>query len=116
MTNELASVQHDLDRWEHDLTVLSEELAAGDLSLPEQLMATVQETLTAYRGRILPRLALTQAPAVADELNLAIDRLEDIRRDLVATGPTPTLQTQLGETLAILRVLTRITLTGRHVR
>ena len=113
MTNEVASVQHDLDRWEHDLTVLSEELAAGDLSLPEQLMATVQETLTAYRGRILPRLALTQAPAVADELDHAVDRLEDIRRALVATGPTPTLQTQLSETLAVLRVLIRIALRGR---
>ncbi|MEV0804066.1 hypothetical protein AB0I34_40685 [Kribbella sp. NPDC050281] len=112
MTNEPASVQHDLDQWEHDLTVLAEELAAGDLSLPAQLMATVQETLTAYRGRIVPRLALTRAPAVADELNLAVDRLEAIRRDLVATGPTPKLQTQLSETLAVLRVLVRIALRG----
>jgi hypothetical protein len=110
MTNDLASIRHDLDQWEHDLTVLSEELAAGDLNLPEQLMAIVQDTLAAYRGRILPRLALPQAPAVADELSRAVDRLEDIRRDLVAGGPTPALQTQLTETLAVLRVLTRIAL------
>ncbi len=118
MTNDLASIQHDLAHWEHDLTVLSEELAAGDLTLPEQLIATVQDTLIAYRGRILPRLALTldQAPAVADELTHAVDRLEDIRRDLVAAGPTPELQTQLSETLAVLRVLVRIALRGYHTR
>ena len=116
MTNDLASIQHDVEQWEHDLTVLSEELAAGDLTLPEQLMATVQDTLTAYRGRILPRLALDQAPAVADELTHAVDHLEDIRRDLVATGPTPELQTRLSETLAVLRVLVRIALRGHHSR
>ena len=116
MTNDLASIQHDLGQWEHDLTVLSEELAAGDLTLSEQLMATVQDTLTAYRGRILPRLALDQAPAVADELTRAVDRLEDIRRDLIAGGPTPRLQTQLSETLAVLRVLVRITLRGYRTR
>jgi hypothetical protein len=116
MTNGLASIKHDLDQWEHDLAVLAEELAAGDLTLPEQLMAIVQDTLTAYRGRILPRLALDQAPAVADELTHAIDRLESIRRDLVATGPTPKLQTQLSETLAVLRVLVRVALRGYHSR
>jgi hypothetical protein len=110
MTNNLTSIQHDLEQWEHHLSVLSDELAAGDLTLPEQLMATVQDTLTTYRGRILPRLPLDQAPAIADELTHTIDHLEDIRRDLIAGGPTPKLQTRLNETLAVLRVLARIAL------
>ncbi|WP_406057681.1 hypothetical protein [Kribbella sp. NBC_00889] len=45
-----------------------------------------------------------------------VDRLEDIRRDLVATGPTPKLQTQLSETLAVLRVLARIALRDQPAR
>ncbi len=127
MTNQTASLRQELDQSEHALAALSDELTAGGLSRTEQLMATVQTTLTAYRGRIIPRLERDHGRAgsaeralaaydaiVQEELTRAVSRLEDLRRELVASGSPVNLQTQVNETLAVLRVLIRIAVSVGH--
>lgn len=123
-----SALQQELARWAADLAALEEECAAEDWTTPERLLTTVQKTLTAYRGRILPRLSAGHdlalpalppdyAPAavaaydaiVADELTRQVNLLEELRRDFI-TGGTPDLQLRIAETLAALRVLAKVAL------
>jgi hypothetical protein len=112
MTTTRASLQRELEQWERNLLSVTDEdiVAAG----PDQLMAAVQTTLVAYRHHILPVLGAGQGAAaapydvIADEVARTVDRLEDLRRDLVAGGRVDQLRRQLDESLAVLRALTRV--------
>ncbi len=128
MTTGIHTLQQELTRWEHDLAAIDEECAAEDWTTPERLLTTVQKTLAAYRGRILPRLSADHdlalpalppdySPAavaaydaiVADELTRQVNRLEELRRDFI-TSRTPDLQLRIAETLAALRALAKVAL------
>ncbi|GAB2605066.1 hypothetical protein [Kribbella endophytica] len=123
----MTTLQLELARWENELETLENECTAEDWSRPERLMAAVRKTLAAYRRRILPRLkaehdlvlpALPDVAAVAaveaydaiveDELVQHVERLDDLRRELVRVGATAELELQIAESLAALRALTKV--------
>lgn len=122
-------LQAEIARWEKDLAALEEERTAEGWTEPETLLFTVQRTIGTYRRQVLPRItaeralmlpalpdsraaeALTEYSAiVADEINQLVDRLDELRRDLVRSGQTAQLQLQATETLAGLRALGRVVL------
>ena len=122
-------LQAEIARWEKDLAALEEERTAEGWTEPETLLFTVQRTIGTYRRQVLPRItaeralmlpalpdsraaeALTEYSAiVADEINQLVDRLDELRRELVRSGQTAQLQLQATETLAGLRALGRVVL------
>jgi hypothetical protein len=121
----LEALQREFGAWEEDLARLEAESAADDWNLREHLLATTLRTVSAYRGRILPRLAAGRVPAtslddaaqriiaaydeiVADELARAVDDLEDLRRELTTADSSAQLQLRIGETLATIRALSTV--------
>jgi len=121
----LEALQREFAAWEEDLARLEAESAADDWTLREHLLATTLRTVSAYRGRILPRLAAGRVPAtglddaaqriiaaydeiVADELARAVDDLEDLRRELTTADSSAQLQLRIGETLATIRALSTV--------
>ncbi|MFI7065254.1 hypothetical protein ACIBL3_29965 [Kribbella sp. NPDC050124] len=113
MTIASASLQRELEQWEQSLRGVADEDFAVD-PRPDQLMATIQATVTAYRSHILPALTACRAGAapadavIADEVARIVDRLEEVRRELVAGGHLVGLQLRVYEALAGLRALTRV--------
>ncbi|TCN31208.1 hypothetical protein EV644_12983 [Kribbella orskensis] len=122
-------LQAEIARWEKDLAALEEERTAEGWTEPETLLFIVQRTIGTYRRQVLPRItaeralmlpalpdsraaeALTEYSAiVADEINQLVDRLDELRRELVRSGQTAQLQLQATETLAGLRALGRVVL------
>jgi hypothetical protein len=124
----LASLHRELERWEEDLARYEEEPVADEWTQRDRLLVTAQRTMTAYRGRILPRLkaehdlalppisddaALAVIAAyddiVVDELARAVVRLEDLTRELLRTGGSR-VALQIRETLAQIRILGAVVL------
>jgi hypothetical protein len=123
--NGLEALQRELDAWEEDLARLEAESAADEWTLREHLLATTLRTISAYRTRILPRLAADRVPPagldqaaqavmasydeiIADELARAVDDLEELRRELTTTERSTRLQLRIGETLATIRTLSTV--------
>jgi hypothetical protein len=120
----LEALQRELEAWEEDLARLEAESAADAWTQREHLLATTLRTISAYRGRILPRLTGHVASAdldeaaqaviaaydeiVADELARAVDELEELRRELTTADRTTRLQLRIGETLATIRTLSTV--------
>lgn len=133
--NSIASLQSEVARWEQDLASLEDECTAQGWTEPEKLLYAVQHTITTYQRRVLPRVSADRAlllPAlpdseapraltaycaiVADELVQLVDRLQELRIELVRFGQTAQLQLQAAETLAGLRALGKVILRfGREV-
>ena len=126
---DISVLQAEIARWEKDLAALEEECTAQGWTEPERLLFTAQRTIATYRRQVLPRItaeralmlpalpdsrapeALTEYNAiVADEINQLVDRLDELRRELIRFGQTAQLQLQAAETLAGLRALGRVVL------
>jgi len=135
MMSGIDGLQAEVARWEQDLAKLEEECTAEGWTEPERLLYTMQQTITSYQRRVLPRLTAERAlmlPAlpdseapraltaycaiVADELVQLVDRLQELRNELMRFGQTAQLQLQAAETLASLRALGTVVLRfGREV-
>jgi hypothetical protein len=131
----IASLQAEIALWEQDLASLEDEYTAEGWTEPEKLLYTVQQTITTYQRRVLPRLTADRAlllPAlpdseapqaltaycaiVADELVQLVHRLQELRIELIRFGQSAPLQLQAAETLAGLRALGKVILRfGREV-
>jgi len=106
------TLRQEIERWEADLERIAENSAADDWFLEERRFAEAQQTITAYRGRILP-IFTSQQPhdaIVAHEIEHLVDRLEDLRDDLYRTVHPPTAHQQVAEAIAALRALSRVAL------
>lgn len=120
-------LQTEIARWDQDLAALEEECTAEGWAEPEKLLFTLQQTVSTYRRKVLPRITADRAlvlpalPAheapraitaygeiVADEIAQLVDRLEELQIELIRFGQTPQLQRQANETLAGLRALGRV--------
>jgi hypothetical protein len=123
--NGIAGLPAEIVRWEEDLAVLEDECAAEGWTEPEKLLFTVQRTVATYRQKVLPRIAADRAvmlldgepraltayaEIVADEIAQLVDRLDELRIELIRFGQTGQSQLQATETLAGLRALGRVVL------
>jgi hypothetical protein len=106
------SLQHEIEHWEAGLEHIAENSASDNWFLEERRFAEAQQTITAYRGRILPTFTSRQPHdvIVAHEIEHLVDHLEDLRNDLYRTVHPPTSHQQIAETIAALRALTRVAL------
>jgi hypothetical protein len=128
----VTELQSEITHWENDLTELEAECTAEGWTEPEKLLLTMQRTSGTYRHRILPRLetdrslaqSASEAPRtlatcttiVRGELVELIDRLDELRLELIRFGQTPQLQVQAVEILAGLRALGKVVLRfGREI-
>jgi len=105
-----SALQKEIEHWEAELDRIAENSVSDGWHPDERRLAESQHTIAAYRGRILPSFPNQQwyDAIVADELTHLIDRLEDLRNDLLrATGDT---HQQIAETLASVRTLARLTI------
>ncbi|NEA32367.1 hypothetical protein [Streptomyces sp. SID13031] len=119
----------ELARWERELAALEDEYTGEGWTEPEKLLYTLQRTASIYRREVLPRTmadgALSQpaipdseAPAalrvysavITDEVTQLVDRLEELRLDLIRRGQTAQLELRAVETLAALRALGKVVL------
>lgn len=122
-------LQKEIARWEKDLAALEDECTAEGWTEPEKLLFTLQRTVSTYRRKVLPRITAERAlmlPAlpdseapraltayseiVADEIVQLVDRLGELRIELIRFGQTAQLQLQATETLAGLRALGKVVL------
>ncbi|HET6297668.1 MAG TPA: hypothetical protein VFG33_30065 [Kribbella sp.] len=121
--SEVKNLQAEIARWEKDLAALEDECTAEGWTEPEKLLFTLQRTAATYRQRILPKIAADRAlvlhalpdskaavltaysTIIIDELVRHVDRLEELRFELVRVGQTAQLQLQAVENLAALRAL-----------
>ncbi|WP_112237233.1 hypothetical protein [Kribbella monticola] len=127
--NDVRSLQAEIARWETDLAVLEEECTAEGWSEPEKLLFTLHRTVGTYRRRVLPRIVAdgalmlpampdSEAPAalaayhaiITDELVQLVDRMEELRLELIRFGQTAQLQLQAVEVLAAVRALGTVVL------
>lgn len=125
----ISALQDELVRWEKDLAALEDECTAQGWTEPETLLFTLHRTTSTYRRRVLPRITAdralvlpaipdNQAPEaltayaaiVADEITRLIDRLEELRIELIRFGQTAELQLRTAEALAALRALGSVVL------
>lgn len=121
----LKNLQTEIVRWEEDLAALEDECTAEGWTAPEKLLITLQRTVGTYlprivadRALILPAIPDTEAPAaltaynaiITDEMVQLVDRLEELRLELVRYGQTAQLQLQAAATLAALRALGTVVL------
>lgn len=125
----VGALQAELARWERDLAVLEEECMAEGWSDPEKLLLTIKRTAATYRSRVLPRITAdrdlvlpalpdSEAPAalgaystiIADELARLVDRLDELRREVIGSGQTAELQLRVAEALAAIRALGTVVL------
>ncbi|QNE16976.1 hypothetical protein F1D05_02455 [Kribbella qitaiheensis] len=125
----MATLQTEITRWETDLAILEDECTSEGWTAPEKLLITLQRTAGTYRHRVLPRLVADSAlmlPAIPDneapaalstysavvtgELAQLVDRLDELRLDLIRFGRTDQLQLRAVETLGALRALGRVVL------
>ena len=106
------TLQQELERWEADLQGIADNSASDNWVLEERRFAEAQQTITAYRGRILPSFTHQRAheALVADEIEHLVDHLEDLRNDLHHTVHPPTCHQEIAETIAALRALSRVAL------
>jgi hypothetical protein len=129
----VATLQHEIARWETDLAILEDECTSEGWTAPEKLLISLQRTAGTYRHRVLPRLvadsalllpAITddEAPtalsaysaAITDELAQLVDQLDELRLDLIRFGQTTELQLRAVETLGALRALGKVVLRFSH--
>ena len=122
-------LQAEIARWEKDLAALEDQCSAEGWTEPEKLLFTLQRTAGTYRRRVLPRIAAdralmlpaiphSQAPEaltaysaiIADEMVRLVERLDELRMELIRYGQTAQLQLRAVETLAGLRALGRVVL------
>ncbi|WP_427891996.1 hypothetical protein ACQHIV_04655 [Kribbella sp. GL6] len=103
-------LQQEIDRWEGQLDDLAETGEADDWFLEERRLAEAQQTVVAYRGRILPLLTKPEDRYVATEIEHLVDRLEDLRNDLFRTVHPVTSHQEIAETVAALRALVQLAL------
>jgi hypothetical protein len=121
-------LQAEIARWEKDLAALEDQCSAEGWTEPEKLLFTLQRTAGTYRRRVLLRIAAdrallpaipdSQAPEaltaysaiIADEMVRLVERLDELRMELIRYGQTAQLQLRAVETLAGLRALGRVVL------
>lgn len=125
----LTTLRAEITRWENDLAELEAECTVEGWTEPEKLLMCLQHTSGIYRHRVLPRYEADhilllpavpddEAPAalsainliIVDELGELVDRLDDVRLELIRFGQTAQLQRQAAEILAGLRALGRVVL------
>ena len=106
------TLQQEIDRWEADLEAIAANSASDNWFLEERRFAEAQQTITAYRGRILPTFTSQQPhdTIVAHEIEHLVDHLEDLRNDLYRTVHPPTSHQQVAEAIAALRAVSRVAL------
>jgi hypothetical protein len=123
----IGTLQTEIARWEQDLAILEDECTGEGWTAPEKSLITLQRTAGTYRRRVLPRIVAdnalklaaipdSEAPAAlsaysalfTEELVQLVDRLEELRFELIRSGQTTQLQLRAVETLAALRALTRV--------
>ncbi|HET6985774.1 MAG TPA: hypothetical protein VFI00_04125 [Kribbella sp.] len=106
------SLQQEIERWEAELAGIAENSASDSWFVEERRFAEAQQTITAYRGRILPNIRHQQLhdAIIAQEIEHLVDYLEDLRNDLYRTVHPPTSHQQIAETIAALRALSRVAL------
>ncbi|TDU83800.1 hypothetical protein EV138_6264 [Kribbella voronezhensis] len=127
--NDVRELQTEIARWEDDLAALEDECTAEGWTEPEKLLYTLQRTVGTYRRRVLPRIVADgalmlpalpddDAPAalaaynaiITDELVQLVDRMEELRLELIRFGQTAQLQLQAVEILAAVRALGTVVL------
>ncbi|MFC5263188.1 hypothetical protein ACFPJ1_13830 [Kribbella qitaiheensis] len=132
---DISVMQAEIARWEKDLAALEEERTAEGWTELERLLFTAQRTIATYRRQVLPRITAERAPRrpaspdsqapealteydaiLADEINRLVDRLDELRGELIRVGQTAQLQLQTAETLAGLRALGRVVLRLEDLR
>ncbi|TCC54280.1 hypothetical protein E0H73_39725 [Kribbella pittospori] len=106
------SLQQEIERWEAQLDTIAETNVAENWFLEERRLAEASRTITAFRVRILPSLtnARPYEAIVGDEIVHRIDRLQDLRDDLLRTVHPDTCRQEISETLAELHALARLAL------
>jgi hypothetical protein len=104
------SLQQEIERWEADLRGIAENSASDNWFLEERRFAEAQQTISAYRGRIVPSFRHQQPheAILAHEIEHLIDHLEDLRNDLYRTVHPPTCHQEIAETIAALRALSHV--------
>jgi hypothetical protein len=125
----VAKLQAEIAAWERELAALEDECTAEGWTEPEKLLFALQRTVGAYRHRVLPRIVADRAlmlPALPDaeapealaaysaiiteELVQLVDRMEELRLELIRFGQTAQLQLQAVEVLAAVRALGTVVL------
>lgn len=106
------SLQQEIERWQAELARIAESSATDDWFVDERRLAEATHTITVYRGRILPSYPNRQPydAIVADEITHLVDRLEDLRDDLLRTAHPAGTHEEIIETLAALRALAHVAL------
>jgi hypothetical protein len=103
-----SALQREIEHWEAELDRIAENSVSDGWRPGERLLAQSQHTIAAYRGHILPSFTSRQwyDTIVADELTHLVDRLEDLRNDLLrSAGDT---HQQIAETLASVHTLAHL--------
>lgn len=126
--SDVKNLQAEIARWEVDLAALEDECAAEGWTEPEKLLIALQRTVGTYRRRVLPRIVAdrallptlpdSEAPAaltaynaiITDELVQLVERIAELRLELIRFGQTARLQLQAIETLAAVRALSTVIL------
>jgi hypothetical protein len=108
----MSALCQEVERWESDLETLAETSRSDNWTVEERRLAEAQHTLVALRGRVLPVLQHEQPhdAILIDEIEHLLDKLEDLRSDLLrSVHPTESHQ-EIAETVAALRALAHVAL------
>jgi hypothetical protein len=127
--SDVKNLQAEIAYWEADLAALEDECTAEGWTEPEKLLFTLHRTVGTYRRRVLPRIVADRAlmlPVIADseapaaltaynaiiteEIVQLVDRLEELRLELIRFGQTAQLQVQAVQILAAVRALGTVVL------
>lgn len=106
----MTTLRQEIDRWEAELTNIADCSQTDNWFLEERRLAEAQHTLVAFRGHILPILAVGADAIVVDEIEHLLDTLEDLRNDLFRTVHPTDSHRRIAETVAAIRALANVAL------